>query len=254
MKNSRYFFILIFTMALFILPNSTNVSAFEGRSNTFITPFSIIGEDGRTEVVNSEIMPYSSISFLFSLDSMCTGTIIDDDKVLTAAHSVYNPGTKQYYRNSTIYPGVNKDEFPFGSANSIEYIVPVQYIHSGNPKFDYAIIKLNKPIGHNIERLNFINIKYTLGNPIKVIGYLVDKLEETGKVSQYEMEGRALSEDHFNLYYDIDTSIGQSGAPILNNKNEIIGIHIGRYRTNGLNGGIKVNKVMENFIRRALEK
>lgn len=255
MKNSRCFFILKFTILFILLfGNNINASANEGNINTIITPFSIIGKDERSEVENSEKKPYSSISFIYSLDSICTGTIIDYDKVLTAAHCVYNPDTKQFYRNSTIYPGVNKDEFPFESADSIEYIVPEPYIHSGNSKFDYAIIKLDKPIGQNIEKLDIKNIKYTKGKPIKVIGYPVDKLEETGTVSQYEMNGRVLSEDIFNLYYDIDTTSGQSGSPILNSKNEVIGIHIGSYRTNGLNGGIKVNKVMKNFINKNLEE
>jgi glutamyl endopeptidase len=252
MKNSRCLMMLTFIITLLILPTSSFASNVE--NDTLVTPYIIIGDDDRTKVVNTVEKPYSAISFLFSLDSMCTGTLIDEDKVLTAAHCVYNKDTKKYFRDNSVYPGVHNDEFPFESSDSIEYFVPKQYIQSGNPRFDYAIIKLEYPIGKDIELLKLKQVKKAVETSIRIVGYPEDKLVETGVVSQYEMQGKVWSEDPFTLYYDLDTTAGQSGAPILNENNEIIGIHIGNYRTNGLNGGVKVTKEMETFIKEALGK
>ncbi|RIN81383.1 hypothetical protein BU004_13985, partial [Mammaliicoccus sciuri] len=41
----------------------------------------------------------------------------------------------------------------------------------------------------------------------------------------YYSSGKLLKENNYRLFYDIDTEPGQSGSPVFNSNNDVIGIH-----------------------------
>ncbi|MFP7225848.1 trypsin-like serine protease [Priestia filamentosa] len=249
MKKLICLLIMIFLFSFLNIPSSNATSY----ASTPISARIIMGDDERTSVKDTSQFPYSSVSLLFSFDSVCTGAFIAPDRVLTAAHCVYNSNLETYYRQTSVYPGMNNDKFQLGTTDSVEYYVPEEYINTGKAKYDYAVIKVADPIGKDAGILKVKKAKEVNKSPIKIIGYPFDKYEETSNMSQYEMSGDIVDEDQNTIYYNIDTTTGQSGAPILNSKNEIIGIHTGNYNINGKNGGPKIDLEAMKFIKKHLK-
>lgn len=56
------------------------------------------------------------------------------------------------------------------------------------------------------------------------------------------------NEDYHKLFYDIDTSVGQSGSPIINNQGDVIGVHSDGDIGNNLNSGIKLSDKIISWI------
>ncbi|QKY69865.1 serine protease [Lentibacillus sp. CBA3610] len=89
---------------------------------------------------------------------------------------------------------------------------------------------------------------------LRTYGYPGDKMEETGEISMWGMNGRSDSFlDSSLLFYDMDTNNGQSGAPVLNPSNRMIAVHNAAYtiregsseRT--INGGPKIRRDFTNL-------
>lgn len=74
---------------------------------------SVEGEDTRIRIQPTNIFPYSAIVHLSGV--ICSGAMIGDDVVLTAAHCVANgghckdPGYQEVYFENTVIPGMDRD-------------------------------------------------------------------------------------------------------------------------------------------------
>ncbi|MFP7487274.1 trypsin-like serine protease [Priestia filamentosa] len=250
MKKIKYVFVI--TILFFLSTSLVGKTTYAQES---VSLKIVVGNDDRTLVKNSSLSPYSSIALLFSSQSVCTGSLIAEDKILTAAHCVYDKSTSSYFKETSVYPGMNNDEMPFGGSDSVEYYVPQSYIDSGKAKYDYAVVKVAEPIGKEAGVLKVKEAEQKNNKaPIKIIGYPFDKYMETSKMSQFEMSGNIVDEDTNAVYYDIDTTEGQSGAPILNSENKIIGVHSGNYYINDKNGGPKIDQEALKFVTDCLKR
>ncbi len=93
--------------------------------------YKIIGEDSRVKVNNTTLNPYQSITFIESkfnnVYEDCSGTVIAPNKVITAAHCVYNPEHGGLTEQSKLTPGLNGKIAPFGQFESNDIKVPQQY-------------------------------------------------------------------------------------------------------------------------------
>ncbi|MCD5161414.1 trypsin-like peptidase domain-containing protein [Enterococcus casseliflavus] len=56
------------------------------------------------------------------------------------------------------------------------------------------------------------------------------------------------NEEYHKLFYDIDTSVGQSGSPIINSHGDVIGVHSDGDIGNNLNSGIKFSDKIISWI------
>lgn len=225
-----------------------------------IAPFLVIGDDGRSKVSNTDISPHRTISYL-SLETgeanlSCTGTVIRKDLVLTNAHCVENQSHGSIV-NAVAYPGVHNNHYSYGSWEMEESFVPRGWMEDFSTDFDYAVIKVNPKgdlhIGEVTGTAGMRDQSNLDSETISVYGYPGDLIAEHQEVSQWGMSGSVYDWNENMIYYQVDTAGGQSGAPILNEQNQLIGLHRGGWSDTETgeplyNGGPKANRALITFV------
>lgn len=195
-----------------------------------VQPNTIFGSDDRIKVTDTSSTPHSAIAHLTgNLNGSYQGTawMISANAAVTAAHCVYDHASGSYMQNGKVYPG-KKGGFlfsnPYGSAKIKEIHISPNYIQSGSTssRNDWAVIVLDENIGNKCGYLGFKFVPRSMtGMSVTVCGY-----PEEDKNYQYKMTGNISDcDDHFILF-NMDTSHGQSGGPIYNESNEVVGINI----------------------------
>lgn len=189
----------------------------------------VIGPDERIQITDTTEAPWRSVVQLVAFDensnilSTCSGSMVDDLTVLTAAHCVFDDANGIYHSILAI-PGSDGINMPFGSGFAYGYSVslPVGWVNSaGQPltqrvEYDFALLHLQisdfstatrpfMPLGSPTDAY--------LASPAVYLasaGYPGDKSLgtmwlATGYVQLY-------SEN--TIYSDMDVVPGQSGAPL----------------------------------------
>lgn len=215
-----------------------------------ISLLDIYGNDDRYRInsENTSRYPYSAICRIrFEIQTLnsvlvggspdidyATGVMVGKNVVLTAAHVINQPGivTKNY----TVSPGYCNNNTPFGTSKVIYYYLPPEWeeksiMETNDDRFeaanyDWAILVLEDDLGVfsgwmepvNLASSDLINLTATINGYPKQLG---------NYQYQYESWGQLYGIFSRRLEYYIDTTGGQSGAPIFNLKNQVIGIHGG---------------------------
>ncbi len=150
----------------------------------------------------------------------CTGFIVGDHQIATAAHCVYDPSLSKWF-NITVSTYNTNGALTGNTLTPVEVHIPSNYDTYYEAKKDYALITVEENLSsyvhfdlgaaYNTSVSNYANVPlYITGCPEEVSGntninhYL------------YSAEGH-LTTDYNNLYvlfYNIDTSPGDSGSPI----------------------------------------
>jgi glutamyl endopeptidase len=178
---------------------------------------SIIGPDNRTQILDTTVYPNSAIAQLqmtFPGGALqCTGWFIDANRLATTAHCVYVAGYGGFFTSANVIPGRNGGSAPFGSYAAIYGTVPSRWVDTQNPKYDYAVIELAEDAGDTVGWFGYgWNSDNTFfdGRKVSVRGYPGDKpygtlWTEAGKIKVVKRT---------RFFYDIDTTAGESGAPL----------------------------------------
>lgn len=129
-----------------------------------VEPFSIFGEDERVKIGDTTKAPYSYIGSIITLNqaeipiSEGTAWLVGDSLAITAAHNVYN--TKNQPKEIIFTLGENGGKSPYGDIKVTKWHIPQQFIEQKKkepqktyPKYDYAILELDKPIGKKTDIL-----------------------------------------------------------------------------------------------------
>src|SRR5690625_483726 len=221
----------------------SDFTTFDGTAN----PSAIIGTDGRILVQDTTVFPNSTIAYVFVVFDgaygNCSGFLYGPSTVITNSHCLWDD-TLGYAQFAMVYPGRNGEDIPFGGSSATQIIVNSDFVNTQAPRHDYAIIKLNDPLGSYTGTLGFRYKENWEGAYARVTGYPADPYHDRDKPdhTQWTMRGPIENEGNGMLYYKMDTTGGQSGCPVYIDPAYAIGVH--GYGNPSFNSGVKITQEM----------
>lgn len=215
-----------------------------------ISPNSIIGgSDGRTPVseYSKTRYPYIAIGYVESTwrngsVSRGTGALIGDNIVLTAGHNIFDAVSDDrlgFATNVRFIPGKYSNsgtgKEPFGYSDTDYYLTVDEYTNNINgnsipttqASSDWGLLILHDNIGEKTSWFQMKNYKkddQLLGLGVTVTGYAAS-INSIERFNLWQMAGNIKVVADSYIGYEIDTSRGQSGAPVHDLDNYIVGVH-----------------------------
>jgi V8-like Glu-specific endopeptidase len=166
------------------------------------------------------------------LNASCSGVMLNEDTVVTAAHCVSpNKDDWFYFKNYNIvldYKNTSSQNIttvPKSSVYSISKILAYEFDH--NKMTDLAILKLSIKTKRPGVKVSF---NYALHDRVFVLGYPLGipmKLSNDSVITE-------VKDNIHSFRHELDTFSVNSGSPIFNTGHEVIGVH-----TRGTGGNIK---------------
>lgn len=217
----------------------------------------IIGGDDRKVVNKTTIKPYSPIVYLEGkineeITLRGTGVMISEDVVLTCAHNV---NSSKYGKPKSIiaYPGRNNNSYPYGKISVAKAYTFSNYDKKFEMSKDLAILRLAEPIGYKCGYQTPINANIINKMKVRICGYPKRvKGQQKDSYQMWEHSGFIREINMDMIKYDVDTSGGQSGSPIYNSNNQIIGIHTKGRLNSQYNSGVRINAEKLKWINKYL--
>jgi V8-like Glu-specific endopeptidase len=209
-----------------------------------LLPDDIIGEDTRYQVYDTTYYPWSTIAKIhgnFGTNIFdCTGWMLGPSTVVTAAHCIYNYFPYQTYAsNVTVTPALDSDAAisePFGVCKVHTAWIVNLWRTTGNSQYDYGVYYLRCRTGEETGILGYrvMSDAELFGQSVNVAGYPLkvgDPLV-TGGTTMWFGLGNIVDTPLYFLFYDNDTSEGQSGSPVREDINDAcltcaVAIHTG---------------------------
>ncbi|SCS40902.1 trypsin-like serine peptidase [Staphylococcus caeli] len=230
---------LMILLLVSALPLSTQTVT-AARNNTVNKPMPrvVLPNEDRTQIQETTSGHYQSVGYINIGNKIATGVVIDKNTVLTNKH-VANGSNG----NMTFAPAA-KDEntFPYGTFTEKEVKA-----YPGNE--DIVIVHFNEneagqSIGDVVQTATIKDAAdVTKDAPITVTGYPGDKALAT----MWESKGAVLENNGTQFTYNASTFGGNSGSPVFNSSNEVIGIHQGGIEGES-NSAVAISGEVLNFI------
>lgn len=227
--------------------------------DTFVDPSRVFGVDNRVDIQNTTRTPYRQVTFVIAYKGSRfmgagSGVMISSDKVLTAAHVLRDVKTNEWADSVTVFPGRSRDKFPYGGRTGFNYHVfssyknnlAIGYNHE-KMKDDLAVLTLASPFSPEVGQLSVVNA-VSPEQRVALIGYPgSDRKEDIGKIGgMFAASGAVLEADSKLIYYQIDTTPGHSGGPVIDSNNQIVAINVAE--NNGRNMARRINTEGVNLI------
>ncbi|BBD88892.1 trypsin-like serine peptidase [Staphylococcus caprae] len=211
-------------------------------------PSVILPNNNRHQISNTQEGHYAPVSFVKiyndngDLVASGSGIVVGENEILTNKHIVdaahNNPD------NLGVAPSSKSEsEMPNGEFKGQEI---KKYPGNG----DLSILKVqpnedNKKIGDVVTPAKISSNSNTqTDQDITVTGYPGDKPLAT----MWESKGKILSINGNQMTYDLSTYGGNSGSPVFNENNEVIGIHYGGVEHKH-NSAVFINEDVQNFLK-----
>ncbi len=231
----------------------------------------VIGKDDRVPMMSREF-PWAAIGRVEGTSAdgepyNCTGTLVAETIVLTNAHCVIHPESGKVSRRMSFKPNLIDGELqsPEDVAHVQTYYAGTNF-RDGNDASDWALLKLDRPLGKKYGYLGWKNLPYTqLTNrprQVKLVGYSADFPKTPRSIPGIVLKAgpgmtagvhrgcSILKKQADLLLHDCDTTGGASGGPIISkfdNDYYIVAIHAGWRRINGqvLNYAVEIARIEE---------
>lgn len=200
-----------------------------------------IGEDDRVQIVDTNRYPWCCICALRILARdgtrwRGTGWLAGPGTVITAGHVVYMHEQGGWVQSIEVLAGSNgSQKFSALATKATTFHSANGWLTNGDPEQDYGAITLPTaaPLGRNCGYFRYASLSTSVLDdlPVNLAGYPADKPPMT----QWFHTRRIKRVNTHTFAYDIDTSGGQSGAPVWcvsDGRRYVVGIH-----TNGSEGG-----------------
>lgn len=207
----------------------------------------VIGPDGREKVEDTTIAPFKGIGYLYcEMPSSISGargscSAFAANAAITAAHVVWDSNCDEYAENIQITFARSDDYKPYGTvtAQPTEIIIPEQYKNTQSTNYDYAILVYGTTISNYRFGFTSKSSATSVGTNVTVTGYPKDastaiKNPDPNSHCQWTASGSITASTTYTISYEIDTTGGQSGAPVYNTTNQIVGIHHGGNSTSNI--------------------
>lgn len=254
-KIDKDYFKDVHATGAIIDPKTGKIKQIISKGNEDFNISKIIGSDDRIRVLNTTVHPYSAVAYLeLHFENgiyACTGTFIDSNSVVTAAHCISDDHfkTKGDLVAVAVAPGLNEDVLPYGIAYARDLYGPYEWFIEKNyiPAYDFAVINLDRSLSSSTMRVTYLDDGILSNTLLTINGYAGDKPFGT----QWYHSGLPFYQDSQVLIYQIDTYHGQSGAPVYFHNNlgyHITGIHSGAM-AEPFNIGNRINSTTANIIK-----
>lgn len=208
---------------------ATETTSFIGRLSG--TKEAVIGTDDQLPVTDLTSVPYQSVVSIEAVYpthvSGSSGVLIAPNLVLVAGHSIYAHENKEWPLMVYVMPASSPENYaPYGTYTATDYYVLRNYLKAGanEPFDDMGIIRLDRAV----QGVGYLELttQVTTDEELQIVGYPVDTSTKVGRM--YTSFGRLSSIEKYPnfLSYSIDAEGGQSGGPIINTANQVVGIHV----------------------------
>jgi V8-like Glu-specific endopeptidase len=205
-------------------------------------PEGVFEPDSREIVHNPASYPYSAVCGLTIMNNAGkryygTGFVAGPRLILTAGHNVFYHDDGGFMKEIQVYPGLNGDRLNpvLPTATSTQFATVEGWANDANSLFDFGAIFLDQDIGQStgtfsVSKFTTLDLK---AMTVTLTGYPKDPPRNSGRPNdgstQFRAAGRLTVESHRLLYF-IDSSIGQSGSPLVayfadKNEYHAVGIH-----------------------------
>lgn len=177
--------------------------------------------------------------------------MISKNVAVTAGHCVYQSGHNGWATSIKVSPGKKGTGFwnnPYGSANCTNMHTSTRWTGEGGAGSDWGVIELDKDIG---EKTGWFGLGYS-SESVAGTRYTITGYPAGYQYHQYTMSGIITNCDNNMLYYQIDTTGGQSGSPIYSN-NIVYGIHVNGENSNNENSGTRITQSLYNYMISVIE-
>lgn len=197
-----------------------------------------IGVEDRRTVVDPTLPPWDAIAKIqTNIGSRCTGVLVAPDKVLTAAHCLYNRRTRALLQAGSLHVlfGYERGDYRW-HVRVASYAVGNGY-QAGRPGSDWARLELAQAIPSEVRPLSLANEPAASGTAIALPGYSQDRSQLLMADIECHITGMAAVDGEILLTHDCDATRGTSGGPLLVRRGdrwEVVGLNIAVASTTNL--------------------